>query len=326
MTSTPRFDSLAAGGTNAVYDRIRLADGHALTLRVQRGAHTVQEIFVPCGLLTPDTAAWKNEGQWEAWLTGDELSDGTLYLDVPVAAVRDLIEQHGGEHEDQKETAETLATRALAARGITARTDNDEGNTWLAIGHDQTRQGFPRMIGVPYAVLYLYNDTVDEEITIVRAPRPGDRWFLLLGDGSGAERRVLASAHHQLAECVEAIAEWVADPVHTAGAALLSALAEKGLATDGGHVSTSYAIPPHPSPAALETYNYVFLPVSDECILFMEKGPYDRSGWTVFLHDGIGTPASDPILNIGTGGLVDGPAASETAASLIVEWLAARPL
>ncbi|MGW0188128.1 hypothetical protein ACWDV7_20485 [Streptomyces sp. NPDC003362] len=102
MTSTPRLDSITASGTNYVFDRIRLADGRALTLKTQPGADFAEEVFLFPGLTAPDTEAWENEDRWEGWLTGGELGEGGLFLDVPVQAVRELIEQHGGEHEDQE--------------------------------------------------------------------------------------------------------------------------------------------------------------------------------------------------------------------------------
>ena len=101
MVGTPRLDSLAASGTGEVFDGIRLADGHVLTLKVGPGAEAA-EVFLFPGLTAPDTEAWENEDQWEVWLTGGEFGDGSLYLDVPVEAVRDLIVQHGGEHENQE--------------------------------------------------------------------------------------------------------------------------------------------------------------------------------------------------------------------------------
>ncbi|MCX4682571.1 hypothetical protein OG413_46155 [Streptomyces sp. NBC_01433] len=234
MTSTTRLDSLTASGTNHIFDRIRLADGHALTLKTRPGADMAEEVFLFPGLTAPDTEAWGDEDSWEGWLTGGGLDGGPLYLDVPVEAVRELIEQHGGEHDDQEgdvvapdatggtdgeETAEVIATRALAAWGIAAHQDDDAGNTWLVIGRDQTRRGFPRMLTEPYVVLYLYNDTDadEEEITVTRAPRDGDRWHLLAGDGLGAERELMTPPADRLAECVEAIAEWVTDPLPTAG-------------------------------------------------------------------------------------------------------------
>ncbi|GAA2967885.1 hypothetical protein [Kitasatospora cinereorecta] len=100
MTSTPRLDSLAAGGTNGVYDGIRLADGHMLTLVIHPGADRAESVFLYPGLTAPDTEAWENEDWLEDWLTGG--SGETTYGDVPVEAVRELIVAHGGEHENQE--------------------------------------------------------------------------------------------------------------------------------------------------------------------------------------------------------------------------------
>ncbi|MGC9478840.1 hypothetical protein ACP4I1_32455 [Streptomyces sp. WG4] len=222
MTSTPRLDSLAAGGTNGVYDGIRLADGHMLTLVIHPGADRAESVFLYPGLTAPDTEAWENEDWLEDWLTGG--SGETTYGDVPVEAVRELIVAHGGEHENQEppqddaektdeaETAEAAATRALAEWGITAHRDDDAGNTWLVVGYDQTRQGFPDMLAAPYAVLYYYTGPDGEEITVDRAPATGYDWHVLTGDGTGAERTLLERPADQLAACVEAIAEWVTTP------------------------------------------------------------------------------------------------------------------
>jgi hypothetical protein len=110
------------------------------------------------------------------------------------------------------ETAQTIATRLLAAWGITAHCDEDAGNTWLVVGYDQNRQDFPRMLAAPYAVLYLYNDTDGEQITVTRPPGSGDDWRVLAGDGTGAERELMTRPADQLAECVEAIADWITTP------------------------------------------------------------------------------------------------------------------
>ncbi|MER6744978.1 hypothetical protein ABT394_29840, partial [Streptomyces halstedii] len=167
----------------------------------------------------------ENEDRYEDWLTGGALGQGGgLYLDVPVQAIRDLIEQHGGEHPDQEgddtaseatgqdETAESIVIQALAEWGIAAHRDDDAGNTWLAIGHDQTRAGFPHMLAEPYVVLYLYNDTDEEEITVTRAPADGDVWDVVRGDGTGAECTLLTRPADQLTACVEAIADWITTP------------------------------------------------------------------------------------------------------------------
>ncbi|MBD0844275.1 hypothetical protein [Streptomyces sp. TRM68416] len=103
MTSTPRLDRLAADGTNGVFDGIRLADGHMLTLVISPGADWAESVFLYPGLTAPDTEAWENEDPWEDWLTGG--SGETTYGDVPVEAVRELIVAHGGEHENQEPPA-----------------------------------------------------------------------------------------------------------------------------------------------------------------------------------------------------------------------------
>jgi hypothetical protein len=101
VTTTARLDQLAVNGTANVFARIRLADGTALSLKIRPGADTADEVFPLPGLDVPDTEAWENEDCLEGWLTGGDLDDDPLYLDVPVQAVRDLIEQHGGEHAEQ---------------------------------------------------------------------------------------------------------------------------------------------------------------------------------------------------------------------------------
>ncbi|MFJ3183882.1 hypothetical protein ACIPJN_36605 [Streptomyces sp. NPDC086796] len=218
--STPRLDSLTADGTDHSFDGIRLADGNMLTLNVRPGAETA-EVFLLPGLTAPDT---------EVWLTGGEFGDGSLYGGVPVEAVRELIVEHGGEHANQEpptapeetaesDTAEAVATRALAEWGITAHRDEEsliggDRNTWLVIGHDQNRPGFPRMLAEPYVVLYLAADSEDddEEITVTRAPADGDVWDVVRGDGTGAERTLMTRPVDQLAACVEAIADWLTAP------------------------------------------------------------------------------------------------------------------
>jgi len=61
-------------------------------------------------------------------------------------------------------------------------------------------------------VIYLHNDTDGgDEVTVARAPRPGDRWHVITGDGTGPERP-LTLATDDLTECVQAVADWVAGP------------------------------------------------------------------------------------------------------------------
>jgi hypothetical protein len=229
MTITPHLDSLVEGGTNDRRQRIRLADGHSLALKARPGADTAYEVFVFPGLAVPDTEAWANRDPWAGWLTGDASAEGVLYADVPFDAVRDLIVQHGGEHEEREagddtqeapgETAEAAAIRALATWGITAHRDDDAGNTWLVIGCDQSHRDSSCMYAGPYAVLYLYAGPDDEdEATVSRAPKSDDTWHVLVGDGGGAERTLLTCPPDQLGECVDAVAEWITTPLASSAA------------------------------------------------------------------------------------------------------------
>lgn len=139
---------------------------------------------------------------WEEWPDQDENPEGD-------GSEPDSTSEAG------EPSAETSATRALAAWGITAHRDDDAGNTWLVIAHDQTSQSFPNMLADPYAVLYLYNEASDdgeEEITVTRAPMTGDHWRVLTGDGTGTERDLVTLPADQLPACAEAIAAWVTDP------------------------------------------------------------------------------------------------------------------
>ncbi|MGW6588404.1 hypothetical protein [Streptomyces globisporus] len=212
--TTPRLDSLAAGGTNEVFDGIRLADGHMLTLKAAPGAE-VAEVFLFPGLDAPDTEAWVNEDDWEGWLTGGEFEDGSLYLDVPVAAVRDLIVDHGGEHDNQEPpkeshagtdedtTAQAVAIRALAERGLTAERDEDAGNSWLVIDN-----------GATYAVLCLF-DRDGDETNIDRPVNPDhDNWYVGKVDAQGREVTTTCQPADGLADCVQAIASWRAASDH----------------------------------------------------------------------------------------------------------------
>ncbi|MEW1930488.1 hypothetical protein [Streptomyces sp. NPDC088360] len=330
--STPRLDSLTAGGTNENFDDVRLADGHVLTLKVHPGAE-VAEVFLLPGLTAPDTEAWENEDQWEVWLTGGKFGD-SLYLDVPVEAVRDLIVQHGGEHENQEApeesgrtsevgTAGAVATRALAEWGITAHRDDDAGSSWLTVGYDQTRKGFPRVLSAPYVVLYLYSDADEEEITVDRAPVTGDEWTVLAGDGSGAERELITRPADRFAECVEAIADWVTNPLPTAGSVLRAALAEHGVTVHTDGIGLSYAIPVDPATPAQEIYNRAHLSVADRNPS-IEHDPVHHTGWTVFVHDANGEPVGDPLYIAGNGAPVDCTADSAAAAAFIADWFTAH--
>ncbi|GGX46620.1 hypothetical protein [Streptomyces noursei] len=177
MTSTPRLDSLTAGATGAFFTRIRLADGHALSLNIRPGAGTADEVLLLQGLTAPDTEAWRGEGQWEVWLSGGIHGEGTLYLvcqDVPVDAVRDLILQHGGEHEDQEsqepapgaedETREEAALEQLRFPGLLADIADLHGRFKGGYSAADIREVFARIYdtGGPYLVcVWDYADAAD---------------------------------------------------------------------------------------------------------------------------------------------------------------------
>ncbi|MFF0170256.1 hypothetical protein [Streptomyces prasinus] len=154
MTSTPRLDSLTASGTSHVYDFIRLADGHMLTLVIHPGADRAEGVFLYPGLTAPDTEAWENEDRWEDWLTGG--SGETIYLDVPVDAVRELIVQHGGEHENQEPPAPAAEdeTGTEAAPDLLERIADLHGRFEDGYSADGIRTVFGRIYdeGGPYLV------------------------------------------------------------------------------------------------------------------------------------------------------------------------------
>lgn len=155
MTSTPRLDSLTAGGTNDVFDGIRLADGHMLTLNTRPGAAVAGEVFLYPGLAAPDTEAWQNRDDLEEWLTGGDAGGAPAYLDVPIDAVRELILQHGGEHESQ-EPPVTGPEAEGGARfpGLLARLADLHGRFEDGYSAEGIRSAFGRIYdeGGPYLV------------------------------------------------------------------------------------------------------------------------------------------------------------------------------
>lgn len=217
--TTARLDHLAATGTNHVSDHIRLADDQMIAVFAEPGADAM-EVFLFPGLCAPNTDAWEDRDDTELFLTGDGFH-GSLYPAVSVEAVREFIEQHGGEHADQDSppkgasadteagTAADVATRALAEWGITAYADSDHQNSWLVIGTYQGEDAFPP-VDVPHALLYLcdpYGDAswmeVDCDIELC------DFWRVVTSDGSGAQQHLITRHNDGLNECVEALADWL---------------------------------------------------------------------------------------------------------------------
>ncbi|MFD9453439.1 hypothetical protein ACFWBC_10155 [Streptomyces sp. NPDC059985] len=97
---TERLNRIAAAGTADGYVRILLADARMLNIKAKPHTAELEEVCLSPGITVPDTEAWENEDSIELWLAGQS-GGGSVYLDVPVEAVRDLIQEHGGEHADQ---------------------------------------------------------------------------------------------------------------------------------------------------------------------------------------------------------------------------------
>ncbi|MEU5476852.1 hypothetical protein [Streptomyces mirabilis] len=326
--STARLDSLIAEGTGHVHQPIRLADGHTISAVIDAGADLASAVYLWPGLGSPDTDGWADEDPAEVFVTGGDMN-GREFCDVPVQALRNLIEQHGGdvlaaaddevvtaplaqlraaglrclpwrdsghcyvrvpfadgtqvvfsgtaadrdgergsevsthhlvgEHdswqasweeggntvadlydsyerhlpyeedtaalvtailtrarqsggsapeEGMGETAEQLAIKALAERGLSTHRDGDAGNLWLVVGQ-QTTGGIPGLQSKPYITLGLYNDD-DDEWPMDRPPvRPADEWHVRTVDSTGRETTLTTQPAAQLAHCVEAIANWL---------------------------------------------------------------------------------------------------------------------
>jgi hypothetical protein len=114
--SAPRLDHAAANGTGQQPHSIRLADGKRITIQASKGAaclpdpsnhagpFTHLEVYLDEGVDPGDGEGWELEDDWELWLTAtdDEPVRGRLFYEVPVDDVRQLIEEHGGEHPEQE--------------------------------------------------------------------------------------------------------------------------------------------------------------------------------------------------------------------------------
>jgi hypothetical protein len=243
MTHTPQLDRLAADGTGPTYGRVHLADGQGIAVMTRPGAKIVTVAIVSRGVAAPKGARTARPGL-DAWLTTGRLVQRHCYEGVPIDALRALIAQHGGEHADQgpswsipyeegialpdhpegdrsegaRETAKDAMARTLADEwSITAHLNDesmigDASNSWLVVGRDQDRQGFPDMDGAPYIVLYLYNEAEDE-ITVERAPTGGDAWHLVVGDGTGSEFTYLTHPADDVRACAEDVAPLLTLPL-----------------------------------------------------------------------------------------------------------------
>lgn len=120
-TTSSHFEHFLTNGTNDVHYNLRLADGHVISVKAASCAATV-DVYLPDEIATPDSEGWQGEGPWEAWLTaGDAAVDGRYFYEVPVADVRTLIEEHGGEHADQSDPVTARFDQAVAQGTGTGR-------------------------------------------------------------------------------------------------------------------------------------------------------------------------------------------------------------
>ncbi|MGW2306151.1 hypothetical protein [Streptomyces sp. NPDC001809] len=156
---TSRLDVVVTQGTGHGFTRIRLADGHTVILKTRPGAEAAEEVLLSPGLTAPDTEAWENEDFLDDWLAGGTLdNESGTFLDVPIEALRDLITQHGGEHDDQN--GEAPAPRAEAATAdqavprLPAEIADLHGAFEHGYGADDIRNVFGRICdaGGPYLV------------------------------------------------------------------------------------------------------------------------------------------------------------------------------
>ncbi|MEU6946597.1 hypothetical protein ABZ957_15415 [Streptomyces sp. NPDC046316] len=96
-----RLNRIAAAGTaEHPHSRIRLGDGHLITVTARPDAEVLDEVFLAPGLTAPATEDWSREGVTD-WGLADQEHGGSLYLNVPVEAVRQFIQDRLGEHEEQ---------------------------------------------------------------------------------------------------------------------------------------------------------------------------------------------------------------------------------
>ncbi|MFF8264352.1 hypothetical protein [Streptomyces virginiae] len=114
---TARMNRIAATGTDG-YERIRLADNTMITVQAHPDATDFDEVAFWSSVTVPDTEAWAREDLYELWLTNQDGPGRRLFLDVPVEALREFIEQRGGEHADQDEppTRYRIGPRSPAGR------------------------------------------------------------------------------------------------------------------------------------------------------------------------------------------------------------------
>ncbi|WP_406178058.1 hypothetical protein [Streptomyces canus] len=99
--STPRLDRIAATCPD-IPNRIHLADDRWITVTgYNPDSDEFEDVLLFPGVDVPDGDAWLREDAWELSLTQGDARGGRLFVEVPLEAVRALIEDHGGEHPEQ---------------------------------------------------------------------------------------------------------------------------------------------------------------------------------------------------------------------------------
>jgi hypothetical protein len=124
VSTTPRLDNLAAHGTNRVFAHVRLADGHALSVKAEPGADAAEQVYLHDDLTAPDTEAWVDDEGWRAPQSAD--ARRAMFVNVPVQAVRELVEQHGGEHADQDRATYRVTVLRAERIEFTVEADSPE--------------------------------------------------------------------------------------------------------------------------------------------------------------------------------------------------------
>ncbi|MFE7659238.1 hypothetical protein ACFU6M_41430 [Streptomyces bottropensis] len=149
---TMRLDRIAAAGTGEGYRRIRFADGGMITVEAEPDSTVFTEVALWPGLTAPSTEAWANEDSWELLLTDQDGEGRSLFVEVPVEAVREFIQEHGGEHADQDDDLPPVRHRVSprSATGIYRIHLDDQGigriirrdDYWLATPSGENRRSF----------------------------------------------------------------------------------------------------------------------------------------------------------------------------------------
>ncbi|MGN9763100.1 hypothetical protein [Streptomyces sp. SD31] len=132
---TPGLDRLIAEGTDDNFRPVLLADGHAFSVNIKAGEDCcATAVILWPGLGTPEGEGWENEDPWESFLTGGD-ADVSQFLDVPVYALRDLIEQHGGEAPTAADDpADAVPVAMLRAAGLRCVEEGyGRGGNWQRI-------------------------------------------------------------------------------------------------------------------------------------------------------------------------------------------------